>query len=521
MGNGPRRITDDKGNTILASVWSDLLIPSMTIIVDTCSEIAISSPDMFEVPRYPRTSHRRKTPTPSQQQQQRNRQLSSGYARIDSSIIAECVSEDSAYENARVVSPLGQVGDSLAYAPPIGSLKARPEKSWEGWAAEIVDEKRNTSVSMFVGRRTSVGPLVINKTRGSVNRESAKISPPPRQRVVEEKPRFENQAARENSTRWARVKRILMCARKGARGTPTERRCLQLKTPEPVAHLPAHGKPPIAKRRGAATPTPVLPGRVSFDFPAPRQEETDPTSLYLADTAVTRKRGSEDDGSPQNADFDFLATRPHQLRSRFSAETVLPQESSETLKPRSSQDLKFRKSSDLKFRYSSSSRKSSFRKSSSANPVSPPTPPPKSAKRTPNKLTRPSSERIRYPTRPNPHHQRSTSLQCTIISPPIPKRPEEGLGLAQYRILDNIPYKVLHVPLHEYIRELDGLPKQRYACSPFPPQHPVRSPVEREVGSILPEADRRPVTCTPLIRRRVGAGHVRSASEGALEGYAL
>ena len=177
----PRRITDEKGNTIRAGDWSELLSPGMTIIVDTCSEISEISPTMFVAPKIPNSkpieAHPSQRTHSKKMAAQRNRRYDQ-YARMDTAIISERVSEDSAYENANTgnISPLGQVGQSALYAPP-SLLRTRPvplQQTWEGWrTATDTDDKRKTTISMFVdsiqtpetkSHYVNVRPLVIDKS---------------------------------------------------------------------------------------------------------------------------------------------------------------------------------------------------------------------------------------------------------------------------------------------------------------------------------------------------------------------
>lgn len=137
--NSSIRITDHQGNSILPSVWSDLLEQDMTIIVDTYSLQAENSPILFEAPVC-RTFSPPMSPTYT---------------------IRE--SEDSCYETASTfITPRGGIiGQAVPMKPPnpmttAGIFNVQHRKPSMGrlrnWSQQKgEEERRNNSASMFTG----------------------------------------------------------------------------------------------------------------------------------------------------------------------------------------------------------------------------------------------------------------------------------------------------------------------------------------------------------------------------------
>lgn len=137
--NSSIRITDHQGYSILPSVWSDLLEPDMTIIVDTCSLQAENSPAIFHSPK-PRSFSPPLSPTYT---------------------IRE--SEDSCDDNGRTyITPRGMVRKAVPAPAPMpmpmppkpvaiadrGLLMGRLENRTQ----EVEEEERKkNSVDMFTG----------------------------------------------------------------------------------------------------------------------------------------------------------------------------------------------------------------------------------------------------------------------------------------------------------------------------------------------------------------------------------
>ncbi|KAI5788380.1 hypothetical protein EDC01DRAFT_162796 [Geopyxis carbonaria] len=551
------RITDYKGNTILPAIWQDLLEPNITIIVDTCAYIPESSPIIFEGRgHYPPTKgygQRERGKRTNQQYKKhhhhKNMEQYTGefesqdgtYGDLESAtamILAERESEDSSYENANMISPLGHIGQA-ALTAPLGSLKSRPvQHAWEGWATDATPPpvptqniKRNTSVSMFagkrgrreqqkseifVGNREKQQPIVemheeqTIESLGFITAEAKEVgytntitSGNP-QLVGRTDSLILRQKKKKPRKSLLRLARIILLAFSGnshsksghehVRPTattdelPKRSQTVSARKPEPMAtpQLPKHASlghsatrnASISKRRGVPTLPPVHPGRMTFDFPFAATA----TATATAEVRHSRSLNSLIDAARQKPTLINIPATGNSLTRRHSKLGSLTR--SESHKER-----------NLLRKHSTSASTSHIRKES-------------------------------------------------VISPPIPRRPQQELGIiAQFKTphLDRATIQELATNSHAangiYTSGLDGstlgssrsrggsdastavaedqntpekkpLPKLPYKFSAFPPRSPPRSPVPvlRVDGKIvpprLPQADRRPSGTRPIFERK-------------------
>jgi hypothetical protein len=131
------RIIDRQGNSILPSVWKNILEPDMTIIVDTCSLLADNSPVISEA------SKSRSFPPPA----------SPAYTVRES--------EDSCYDNvgSTFITPRGVIGQAVPMMPPNTTATAgifnvhnrNPSMGRLKHRAHENEERGSASVGMFTG----------------------------------------------------------------------------------------------------------------------------------------------------------------------------------------------------------------------------------------------------------------------------------------------------------------------------------------------------------------------------------
>jgi len=145
------RVTDHKGMPVISSCWSEFLEPNVTVIVDTCAYIPPSTPAINKALPFPPTTGYGNHRSLSGRRGRSRGSIKRSRRELDTVTLAGRESEDSAYEAACVLSPLGQIGQCAYFSPP-NPLKSRPQGgAWDGWNAE--EKRRETSVNMFVSGR--------------------------------------------------------------------------------------------------------------------------------------------------------------------------------------------------------------------------------------------------------------------------------------------------------------------------------------------------------------------------------
>ncbi|KAL7274756.1 hypothetical protein RUND412_002328 [Rhizina undulata] len=285
----PLRITDHQGNSILPSVWEDLLEPNMTIIVDTCSFQAENSPVIFETPPLPASQ------SPMNSPRDKGKRVVPWGVPDWSALERE--SEDSCYDAAHIMYPCGVLGQALPMVPimpppprraAISAAKSKAMEAWEGWAMDGNGEKRYTSLSMFAGKgsqrpHTSTG---LEKDK-DVEREVGSDVYVTEHRSSEI-PKSEKKVKEKRSGKFARMARAVLFVLSGtftsspSASKPKRRSSVAKKTPPPSRTVRMEAiennsaklkqsslrrsvsehhrqRPSISKRRGLQTPPPVIP----------------------------------------------------------------------------------------------------------------------------------------------------------------------------------------------------------------------------------------------------------------------
>jgi len=167
--------------------------PNITIIVDTCAYIPESPVTMFGPLGAEITALSLDSPHITRSVSQRRCEYDDDHhedsGHIESataSILPRHEGKGAAYEQAHIVSQLGQVGDLASMAPVPNSWKTRPlpqQRPRQPGMPTSYFDKRATSISMFVERRAAgdkidrnitVKPLVIEKKPSKVELRSAK-----------------------------------------------------------------------------------------------------------------------------------------------------------------------------------------------------------------------------------------------------------------------------------------------------------------------------------------------------------
>ncbi|KAI5858950.1 hypothetical protein BZA05DRAFT_18018 [Tricharina praecox] len=516
----PVRITDIRGNTILPGVWKDLVEPNMTIIVDTCAYIPESSEVMFGSPEAENTpvswdSPHMERPVSQRHEYDDHHDDSGNIESATAFILEEHDDENASYDEAHIVSPLGQVGDLASTAPVPKSWKTRPppppqhRHEQHGRSTSIFD-KRATSISMFVGRRAvgdkidhniTVKPLVIEKKSSKAELRSTRAEEARRQENI-------NVAAnrRENELRGQCVDRRAEVSHGEMGRYREEDDRVEYRYGKTEKKVKKSGWSRVAR----ALMFILTAGHAHHhhqDVNAKRNHEEFRTNEY-----------------GQHGRWHTVSPRASQAPPMRRAASARPLQNRKGITPPAPLT-----SGRVDAKYHRRSR------SLGAFPAmnSPVRPPDRthSTRRQPNKLQRSTSER-KVPGYQKPL-SRSASLnqhhQC-VISPPIPRRPSGDLGLnAQYVLADDLDIDELREMVQD---QLDGStlggrsrrgtgstgrtavdstiePPQRVIpkLSAFPPRSPPRSPVKRPEMHPLPEADRRPPTATPLIARKPGMSH--------------
>ncbi|KAF8242830.1 hypothetical protein K440DRAFT_638188 [Wilcoxina mikolae CBS 423.85] len=471
------RVTDRDGMPILPLNWKEFLEPDVTIIVDTCAYIPPSSPVINkELPFPPAAGYGHHRSLSTRRGQSRGSTKRRSWRDLDSVTLAERESEDSTYEAACVLSPLGQPGQ-CALSPP-NSLKSRPQRgAWDGWSAS--EKRRDTCVSMFMSGRVASGKVqppipartsVINKSpiqpHDSPNIQVVGWSESGSKRTGTAGSNYGPVQHKKGKSVWSKITKALMYVFSG--GSSSNRNTHDFK-----------GRVKQFQREDR------------FPMDKPREHILSQAPDSLLSSSPSRRRPTS--ARPESKDS------PLSLPPRLVNPSSLPFEFSTSLQR--SKSLSYFPELDVS--RSAPLRSSSHRIGRSSNSPDPrKSPSPKLKPQT----TRPASSEL---------------LRRRNISPPVPQRPSGNFGFnPQYEVPTTIHMaQILEIANDQYDGErcrtgsTDTDTDQTLvdvAQKPLPlipnKLRVLPSAVPQPLSPALPEADRRPPTTTPLIVRTSSYG---------------